>query len=63
MPNPRLLITAVVVEGRTQAEVARSCGVSQSCLSELVARHRAEGEAAWEYASSSLRPASAPAPT
>jgi transposase InsO family protein len=43
-----LVITAVVVEGRTQGEVARAYGVSQGWVSRLVARYRAEGEAAFE---------------
>ena len=42
------MITAVVVEGRSQGEVARSYGVSQGWVSRLVARYRAEGEAAFE---------------
>ena len=44
----RLVITAVVLEGRTQGEVARQDGVSQGWVSRLVARYRAEGEAAFE---------------
>jgi transposase InsO family protein len=44
----RLVITAVVVEHRTQAEVARAYGVSKGWVSKLVARYRAEGEAAFE---------------
>jgi transposase InsO family protein len=44
----RLVITAVVLEGRTQGEVARQYGVSQGWVSRLVARYRAEGEAAFE---------------
>jgi transposase len=48
MSKPRLVITAVVVEGRTQAEVARTYGVSKSWVSKLVARYQAEGEAAFE---------------
>jgi len=44
----RLVITAVVVEGRTQGEVARAYGVSQGWVSKLVARYAAEGEAAFE---------------
>jgi transposase InsO family protein len=44
----RLVITAVVVEGRTQAETARAYGVSKGWVSKLVARYRAEGEAAFE---------------
>ncbi len=42
----RLVITAVVTEGRSQGEVARSYGVSQGWVSRLAARYRAEGEAA-----------------
>jgi transposase InsO family protein len=44
----RLVITAVVIEGRSQSEVARTYGVSQPWFSRLVARYRAEGEAAFE---------------
>lgn len=44
----RVVITAVVVEGRSQAEVARAYGVSKGRVSKLVARYRAEGEAAFE---------------
>jgi hypothetical protein len=42
MPNPRLLITTVVREGRSQAEVARSYTVSQARVNELGARYCAE---------------------
>ena len=48
MSKARLVITAVVVEGRTQAEVARSYGVSKGWVSKLVARYHAEGETAFE---------------
>jgi len=58
MSKARLVITAVIVEGRTQSEVARSYGVSQSWISRLVARYRAEGEAAFEPRS--RRPKSSP---
>jgi transposase InsO family protein len=44
----RLVITAVVVEGRAQAEVAQAYGVSKGWVSRLVARYRAEGETAFE---------------
>jgi transposase-like protein len=44
----RLVITAVIVEGRSQSEVAREYGVTQSWISRLVARYRAEGDAAFE---------------
>ena len=48
MSKARLVITAVVIEGRSQGEVARAYGVSQGWVSRLVARYRAEGEAAFE---------------
>jgi transposase InsO family protein len=44
----RVVIVAVVVEGRAPAEVARSFGVSRSWVYELVARYRAEGDLAFE---------------
>ena len=48
MSKARLVITAVVTEGRSQGEVARAYGVSQGWVSRLVARYRSEGEAAFE---------------
>jgi transposase InsO family protein len=48
MSKARLVITAVLVEGRSQAEVARTYGVSESFVSRALARYRAEGEAAFE---------------
>ena len=48
MSKARLVITAVVVEGRSQSEVAREYWVSQGWISRLVARYRREGEAAFE---------------
>jgi transposase InsO family protein len=48
MSKARLIITAVIIEGRSQHEVARAYGVSQSWVSRLVARYRAEGEAAFQ---------------
>ncbi len=46
----RLLITSVVVESRPVRDVAAQYGVSQSWLFELLARYKAEGEAAFaEY--------------
>ena len=44
----RLVITAVILEGRSQAEVAADYGVSKGWVSKLLARYRAEGEAAFE---------------
>ena len=58
MSKARLVITAVVVEHRQQAEVARSYGVSESWVSKLLARYRAEGEAAFEPRS--RRPTTSP---
>src|SRR6185312_8855955 len=43
----RLVITAVVVEGRSQAETARAYGLSKGWVSKLIARYRDEGEAAF----------------
>ena len=48
MSKARLVITAVTVENRPVAEVAATYGVSRSWLYELLARHRDEGEAAFE---------------
>ena len=58
MSKARLVITAVVVEGRTQGEVARAYGVSQGWISRLIARYRMEGEAAFEQRS--RRPKTSP---
>jgi len=44
----RLVLTAVVVEGRRPAEVAATYGVSRSWIYELLARYRTEGDAAFE---------------
>jgi transposase len=59
MSKARLVITAVVAEGRSQGEVARAYGVSQGWVSRLVARYRAEGQAAFEPRS--RRPRTSPA--
>ena len=40
MSKARLVITAVVVEGRSQADAARAYGVSKGWVSKLVARYR-----------------------
>ena len=61
MSKARLVITAVVVEKRSQSEVARSYGVSQPWISRLVARYRAEGDAAFEPRS--RRPQTSPRAT
>lgn len=48
MSKACLVITAVIVEGRSQAEVARAYKVSKGWVSKLVARYRVEGDAAFE---------------
>ena len=58
MSKARLVITAVVVQGRGVRETARSYKVSPGWVSRLVARYRVEGEAAFE--SRSRRPHSQP---
>ena len=57
----RLLITSVVVENRPAHDVAAAYGVSESWLYELLARYRAEGDAAFEPRS--RRPHSVPTTT
>jgi transposase InsO family protein len=44
----KLVITAVTLEGVTQAEAARRYGVSPAWVSRLVARYRVDGPAAFE---------------
>ena len=58
MSKARLVIIAVVIEGRSQSEVARAYGVSQSWISRLIARYRLEGEVA--FAPRSRRPHTSP---
>ena len=48
MSKAKLVITAVVQGGMTQAEAASTYGVSKGWVSKLLARYRAEGEAAFE---------------
>jgi transposase len=48
MSKARLVITAVTVEKRSVSEVAGSYGVARSWVYALLARYRAEGEAAFE---------------
>jgi transposase InsO family protein len=54
----RLVITAVEIEGITQAEAARRYGVSKGWVSKLITRYRSEGETAFEPRS--RRPHSSP---
>ncbi len=58
MSKARLVITAVTVEKRPVSEVARSYGVARSWIYALLARYRAEGEAAFEPRS--RRPGTSP---
>src|SRR3978361_1121439 len=58
MSKAKLVITAVVVEGRTQSEGARASGVAKGGVSRLVARSRVEGEAA--FTAGSRRPRTSP---
>src|SRR3954462_5808419 len=48
MSKARLVITAIEVEGRSPAEVVAAYGVSRSWVYELLARYRAERDAAFE---------------
>ena len=71
MSKAKLVITAVVVEGRSQSEVAAAYGVSKGWVSKgwvskgwvskLIARYRAEGDAAFQ--ARSRRPRSSPKAT
>ncbi|MDP3209000.1 MAG: IS481 family transposase [Rhodoglobus sp.] len=58
MSKARLVITAVALEGRSQADVARDYGVSKGWVCKLVARYRVEGEAA--FRPRSRRPLTSP---
>src|SRR6476661_2051456 len=58
MSMARLVITAVVAEGRSKSEVARTYGVSRRWVQVLVARYEVEGEGAYEPRS--RRPRSSP---
>ena len=61
MSKARLVITAVTVENRPVAEVVADYGVARSRVYELLARYRAEGEAAFEPRSK--RPHTSPGAT
>src|SRR4051812_223720 len=58
MSMARVVILAVVAEGRSKSEVARDYGVSRQWVQTLVARFLDEGEAAFEPRS--RRPHSSP---
>jgi hypothetical protein len=57
----RLVITAVLVEGRSHSQVARDYDVSPGWISRLIKRYAVEGEAA--FAPRSRRPHTSPATT
>jgi len=57
----KLVITAITKQGLSQAEAARTYGLSQAWVSRLMARHRAEGDAAFQPRS--RRPKTSPAAT
>ena len=61
MSKARLIITAVVLEGRSQRSVAREYDVSEGWVSKLVARYRNNGDAAFEPRS--RRPHTSPSTT
>jgi transposase InsO family protein len=61
MSLARLVVTAVALEGRTKAEVARDYGVSRQWVHELCRRYQADGEAGLEPRS--RRPRSSPGRT
>ena len=65
MSRARLIITAVIIEGRSQASVARDYGVSKGWVSKLIARYRTEGDTAFEPRSRRphTRPDATPATT
>ena len=58
MSKARLIITAVTVQGLSQAEAARTYRVSKGWVSKLLARWRREGDAAFQPRS--RRPRSSP---
>ena len=47
MARAQLIITAVVVEGRSKTEVARDYGVSRYWVQQLVSRYQCEGPVAF----------------
>ena len=58
MSKARLVITAVVVEGRSESEVARDYDVPRQWVHQLLKRYAAEGEGAFEPRS--RRPGTSP---
>jgi hypothetical protein len=57
MSLPRLVMTAIYVEGRNKSEVAREYRVSRRWVQKLAARYEAEGEAAFAIIFSFVDPA------
>ena len=58
MSLARLVITAVTVEGRSKASVARAYGITRFWVQTLVKRFEVEGEAAFQpYSRSAHQPA------
>ena len=47
MSKAQLVITAVVLEGRSTSEVARDYGLSRYWVHQLVSRYHADGAAAF----------------
>ena len=56
MSKARLIITAVILERRPVAQVARDCAVARSWIYTLLARYRLEGDAAFEPGPDVLKP-------
>ncbi|WP_395638572.1 helix-turn-helix domain-containing protein [Pseudolysinimonas sp.] len=48
MSRERLIVTAVAIQGLSQAEAARAYGLSESRVSRIMTRWRREGEAGLE---------------
>lgn len=48
MSQARLVVTAVLIEKRSKAEVARTYGISRTWVHELVRRYQTEGDAGLE---------------
>ena len=61
MSRARLVITAITKQGLSQAQAARTYGLSEATVSRLMARYRDEGEAAFEPRS--RRPRTSPGAT
>ncbi|WP_208002088.1 helix-turn-helix domain-containing protein [Aeromicrobium camelliae] len=60
MSRARLIITAITTQGLSQAEAARTYGVSEATVSRYMARWRSEGETAFEPRSRASPTATSP---